>query len=149
MNLIQQVHTEYNENLLTDAYKNSNDMTWTATNLTGATMIATDGVDNDDPLNPVLDLSSYRTLLFRTAENNFPATGSSNTLYISNNSGKAYRWDGLTYVEIFINSIPEIGTNAPNSATDTGTLGEVRVTSTYIYACVSTNTWVRAPLATW
>jgi hypothetical protein len=38
---------------------------------------------------------------------------------------------------------------APASATDTGTTGEIRVTSDYIYVCVATNTWVRAALATW
>lgn len=38
---------------------------------------------------------------------------------------------------------------APSSSTDTGTLGEIRVTSTYIYVCTATNTWVRTPLTTW
>lgn len=38
---------------------------------------------------------------------------------------------------------------APASATDTGTLGEMRITSGYIYICTATNTWVRAALATW
>ncbi len=38
---------------------------------------------------------------------------------------------------------------APSSATGTGTLGEVRITSTYIYVCTATNTWVRTALATW
>lgn len=38
---------------------------------------------------------------------------------------------------------------APASATDTGTLGEVRITATYIYVCTATNTWVRTALATW
>lgn len=38
---------------------------------------------------------------------------------------------------------------APASATDTGTLGEVRITSTFIYVCTATNTWVRSALATW
>jgi len=38
---------------------------------------------------------------------------------------------------------------APTSATDTGTLGEVRITATYIYVCTATNTWVRTALATW
>jgi len=38
---------------------------------------------------------------------------------------------------------------APASATDTGTLGEVRITATYIYVCTATNTWVRTSLATW
>jgi len=38
---------------------------------------------------------------------------------------------------------------APTSATDTGVLGEVRITATYIYVCTATNTWVRTALATW
>jgi hypothetical protein len=38
---------------------------------------------------------------------------------------------------------------APSSATDTGTLGEIRITSTYIYVCTATNTWVRTALTTW
>jgi hypothetical protein len=38
---------------------------------------------------------------------------------------------------------------APSSATDTGTVGEIRVTSTHIFACIATNTWVRAALSTW
>ena len=38
---------------------------------------------------------------------------------------------------------------APSNASDTGTTGEIRITSGYIYVCVATNTWVRAALATW
>ncbi|WP_417289599.1 hypothetical protein [Corallibacter sp.] len=38
---------------------------------------------------------------------------------------------------------------APSSATDTGTVGEIRITSDYIYVCISTDTWVRAELNTW
>jgi hypothetical protein len=38
---------------------------------------------------------------------------------------------------------------APISATDTGTVGEIRVTSTFIYVCTATNTWVRSALTTW
>jgi hypothetical protein len=38
---------------------------------------------------------------------------------------------------------------APSSSTATGTLGEIRITATYIYICTATNTWVRASLATW
>jgi len=38
---------------------------------------------------------------------------------------------------------------APASATATGTLGEIRVTATFLYVCTATNTWVRAALATW
>lgn len=38
---------------------------------------------------------------------------------------------------------------APSSASDTGVLGEIRITSTYIYVCTATNTWVRTALTTW
>ena len=38
---------------------------------------------------------------------------------------------------------------APSSATDTGILGEIRVTATHIYVCTATNTWVRTALTTW
>ena len=47
-----------------------------------------------------------------------------------------------------------IKTNAiPSSATDTGTVGEVKIGTdsgtTYIYYCTATNTWVRSAFATW
>lgn len=38
---------------------------------------------------------------------------------------------------------------APTSATDTGTLGEIRIDANYIYICTATNVWVRAALSTW
>ena len=38
---------------------------------------------------------------------------------------------------------------APSSASDTGTLGEIRVDANYIYVCTSTNTWKRSALTTW
>ena len=38
---------------------------------------------------------------------------------------------------------------APASATATGVLGEIRITSGFIYVCTATNTWVRSALTTW
>jgi hypothetical protein len=43
----------------------------------------------------------------------------------------------------------KIGTTAPTSSTDTGTVGEIRVSSGFIYWCVNTNTWIRSAGATW
>lgn len=40
-------------------------------------------------------------------------------------------------------------TKTPASASDTGTTGEIAWDSNYIYACVATNTWKRAALASW
>jgi hypothetical protein len=39
--------------------------------------------------------------------------------------------------------------SAPATATSTGVLGEIRITTTHIYICIATDTWVRSPLATW
>ena len=39
--------------------------------------------------------------------------------------------------------------SAPASATATGTTGEIRITDTYIYVCVATDTWKRTELTTW
>lgn len=40
-------------------------------------------------------------------------------------------------------------TAAPSSASDTGSPGEIRYDSDYIYICVATDTWKRAAIATW
>lgn len=45
--------------------------------------------------------------------------------------------------------IAVVGTTAPASATATGVVGEIRVTPTFIYTCIATNTWVRVAMATW
>jgi hypothetical protein len=75
------------------------------------------------------------------------ATGSgTNTVTLGNNnitktvlkgavSAKSYKLDALN--------------TAPTSSTDTGNLGEIRVTADYIYVCTATNTWVRSALTTW
>lgn len=41
-----------------------------------------------------------------------------------------------------------VGTAAPSSASAAGAVGEIRVTSTYVYVCIAANTWVRAAFAT-
>ncbi len=38
---------------------------------------------------------------------------------------------------------------APVSATDTGLVGEIRITADYIYVCVAANTWKRTALSAW
>ena len=39
--------------------------------------------------------------------------------------------------------------SAPSSATDTGVPGDIRYDSSYVYICISNNTWKRASLTTW
>lgn len=40
-------------------------------------------------------------------------------------------------------------TNAPASASDTGTQGEIRLGTSYIYVCTATDTWKRVAISTW
>ena len=42
-----------------------------------------------------------------------------------------------------------LNTTPPSSATSTGTAGEIRWDSNYIYICVATNTWKRVALSSW
>ena len=44
---------------------------------------------------------------------------------------------------------PSLSSNAPASASATGTAGDIRYDSNYVYICVATDTWKRAALATW
>ena len=39
--------------------------------------------------------------------------------------------------------------NAPSTASSTGSAGDIRYDSGYVYICVATDTWKRAALATW
>lgn len=86
---------------------------------------------------------------------------------VNSDSGKGFSFDtraghiiGLDYnvpehEETYIqkkyvdDNFAKVGTVAPISATDTGTVGEIRVTPTFIYTCVATDTWVRAAVETW
>ena len=42
-----------------------------------------------------------------------------------------------------------IGAGAPSSSSDTGTTGQIKYDSNYIYVCTATNTWKRVALSTW
>ncbi|SCY31651.1 hypothetical protein SAMN02927916_1837 [Flavobacterium anhuiense] len=77
---------------------------------------------------------------------NFAVGAGNNSVTLGNNtitktilkgavSAKSYKLDTLN--------------TAPTSSTDTGNLGEIRVTANYIYVCTATNTWVRSALTTW
>lgn len=50
----------------------------------------------------------------------------------------------LNTTKIFLST-----SNAPSSNTDTGTLGEIRIDTNYIYVCVATDTWKRVELSNW
>ena len=39
--------------------------------------------------------------------------------------------------------------DAPASASDIGDKGEIRITSTYLYVCINTNSWIRFAISSW
>jgi hypothetical protein len=43
----------------------------------------------------------------------------------------------------------KVTTNPPASTSDTGTVGEIRVTATHIYTCIATNVWVSKAATPW
>lgn len=70
--------------------------------------------------------------------------GANGFIIYNNTTKKLSSHDGTSWKDY-----AHIGTTAPASATATGTVGEIRVTSTFIYTCIATNTWVRAAMTTW
>ena len=78
---------------------------------------------------------------------------SGNLIHIIGNGSYGSRSNAFTVDvngKIACSTLSVFGLNtAPASATDTGTLGEIRITSGYVYVCVGTNTWVRSALTTW
>ena len=44
---------------------------------------------------------------------------------------------------------PALSSDAPTTASSNGTAGDIRYDADYVYICIATNTWKRAPLATW
>ena len=42
-----------------------------------------------------------------------------------------------------------LSSNAPTTASSTGTAGDIRYDADYVYICIATDTWKRAALATW
>jgi len=90
-----------------------------------------------------------------TTSDTAPTTPTSGDLWWKSDEGrlKVYYGDGDSTQ--WVDASPPLAsyqlasTAAPASATSTGTAGEVRYDSGYVYICVATNTWKRAALATW
>ena len=82
---------------------------------------------------------SANNIQFKTNSGSFEADLSANTLTA----------DRLWFIPDANGTFGMIGTSAPASAVATGKVGEVRVTSTFIYTCIAPNTWVRGAMATW
>lgn len=89
--------------------------------------------------------ASVNALTNASAIGNGAIVSASNTIQLGNTSVTAVNTSGaVTALQYKLSAL----NTAPASATDTGVLGEIRVTATAIYICTATNTWVKAALAT-
>lgn len=80
-----------------------------------------------------------------TAFNVYKNDGSKAMLRIDNTSDAAVFAGTVTSTKFFVSAM----NTPPSSASDTGTAGEIRITTDYIYICVATNTWKRVALSSW
>ena len=57
--------------------------------------------------------------------------------------------DSAQWVDVAPPLAPALSSNAPATASSTGSAGDIRYDSGYVYVCVATDTWKRAALTTW
>jgi len=72
-------------------------------------------------------------------------TGGGLTGLIINPDGSGIMAGAVTSTQFKLSAL----NTAPANASDTGTLGEIRIVDGYIYICTATNTWKRVAVATW
>jgi hypothetical protein len=135
----------------------------------GITVSNSNGVSGDPTITSnATPNNSANAIVARDANRNF--TANIITASLSGNASTATKletarniagvaFDGTTNISIpFANlsSIPSAftadrlaNTTPPASSTATGTAGEIRYDSNYIYICVATNTWKRVAIDTW
>ena len=57
--------------------------------------------------------------------------------------------DSFQWVDASPPLSPSLSSNAPTTASSSGTAGDIRYDADYVYICIATDTWKRAALATW
>ena len=73
---------------------------------------------------------------------------SGNKLFVNGNgyfNGTLTATSSITSTQFRLSAL----NTAPATATDTGTLGEIRIVNGFIFVCVAANTWQRVAIATW
>jgi len=53
------------------------------------------------------------------------------------------------FTEVYSYPLTGISSGTPDSATATGTKGEIKYDTNYVYICVNTNSWIRVARASW
>jgi len=82
-----------------------------------------------------------------------PPAASAGDLWWESDSGRLKIYyqdvDSSQWVDVAPPLAPALSSNAPATAGSTGSAGDIRYDSGYVYVCVSTDTWKRAALTTW
>jgi hypothetical protein len=110
------------------------------TPLSTSSFIATDRVFNVGNGTSEINRKDAFTIL----KNGLASLPSVTNTLITEGSSKA-----IVTKEYVLATYTKIKTNAPAFSGDFGVPGELRLTQFYIYSCISTNLWVRTPVAAW
>lgn len=100
-------------------------------------------------------LGTLATIATNTSSNRTTLNLLANSDLFINDNGTTFATISSTDKEIYSDNLKanlykvSALNTAPSSASDTGTTGEIRYTSDYIYVCVATDTWKRVALSTW
>ena len=82
-----------------------------------------------------------------------PPAASAGDLWWESDSGRLKIYyqdvDSSQWVDVAPPLAPALSSNAPATASSTGSAGDIRYDSGYVYGCVATDTWKRAALTTW
>jgi len=99
--------------------------------------------------------SSFSSVAKATISDTAPGSPSVGDLWWESDKGRLKIYYNDTDSSQWVDASPplqqdKIATSAaPATASSTGTAGEIRYDSGYVYICVATNTWKRAALTTW
>lgn len=94
-------------------------------------------------------------ITIRNGSKNWDVVSDANNFYIQESGVNTWLTISKTNGDMTVAGITSAGfklsalNTAPSSSTDTGTAGDIRFTSGFIYLCVATNTWVKTALTTW
>ncbi|MBD2700155.1 right-handed parallel beta-helix repeat-containing protein [Spirosoma sp. BT702] len=106
----------------------------------GTAGLASGALNNNRHVKWMLDGSMYLGTI-----SSAPGSTSGYKWGFDNTTGNTTQTGTATAIQYRLSAL----NTAPASATDTGTVGEIRVTAGFIYVCVAANTWVRSALSTW
>tara|TARA_S200000501_G_scaffold370765_1_gene412555 strand:+ start:3012 stop:5285 length:2274 start_codon:yes stop_codon:yes gene_type:complete len=125
-------------------------LTYPAIDGTSGDVLTSDGAGNVTWQTPTGGGGGANVTISDTIPAGTPAAGD---LWWESDKGrlKVYYTDtnSSQWVDVNPPLAPALSSDAPTTASSTGSTGDIRYDSGYVYICVATNTWKRAALATW